>query len=364
MFKAYAPNDPPPPNTQPVPQPASLKDGTTRVDPSLRSNEDGSTRELALSQTMNARNMLYHPGEVLKDELRTAAGTLALFYRQRNAEERIAMGARLFGSEGLLPKQGPDDLQRALDRVGAKNGSATDRAVVIALMGDIGALFASTGATTGVEGRTPEQSAALRTLIMRMFNVSENDVLRVQRTGGSEAVGPRKAAERSRPDPQNKPPRTGIHDLGDQADELLKIPLDQRLPHSSWAVAHLAFDRVADTEEPLVGHMSGSPAEILQVWDMLRGVESSRQFFLPEGKTVHDLPPEERDARLARAAGASGFLVALGYHSAVEVIEGTLLYTGQRIGDLVWRDQDAAHLFGVDAATKLLNEMWEANTQR
>lgn len=125
--------------------------------------------------------------------------------------------------------------------------------------------------------------------------------------------------------------------------------------------------------------MSGSPAEILQTWDMLCGLtgeeqyvgaltrSSARQerekFFHP----MSDFTSVEQAQRYARAAGASAFLVGLGYHSTVEVLEGILVYTGQNIrteGTLSQSQRDAAHLFGHGAATDLITELFITNTAR
>lgn len=356
------------------------------VDPASRSESSEETRALALRQTTAARGLLYNPGETFRRELGHAAGTLLGMAARLSGEEQRALGARILGSEGLLPRQSADRLLDTLARVAndPRDGeaTATDRAAVIALMGDIGALYADTGATTGVEGRSASQAETLRGHLFELAQAAHLDgttpdtVRSVQRLGGSSAVGPTKKQERIRPE-NDKPPRTGIHNLGREADIDLDIPDRAALPTSRWDVAHIRRDRVDRMEEPLVGHMSGSPAEILQVWDMLRGVPADRQYVgvlnahqraRETGHESYDpmtvMNPDQQREHMARAAGASAFLVGLGYHSAVEVLEGVLAYTGQNArAALPSARQDAGHLFGRGAATDLLIELWTSTSK-
>lgn len=349
------------------------------VDPALRSADSQETAKLALAQTLAARNLLYAPGHVLIEELGKVAKTLHGLINELGPEDQLALGARLFGSEGLLPDQSPEVLIGILARVSddyllphkSNSTSAKERAVVIALMGDIGALYADTGATTGVEGRSPAQAEILRE---NLRNLMESRGLSapvgcvidgVQRLGGSSVVGPQKKVERIRP-PAELTQRTGIHNTGESADIKLGIASDHRIPTAKWDVAHISKDRVFAVAEPLVGHMSGSPAEILQVWDMLRGDPHEIQFVgvLNKGDSNHwdplaEVTLERQDQQIARAAGAAAFLIGLGYHSAVEVAEGVLLYMGQNLREVLNDPtQDAGHLLGGGAATSLMSELF------
>jgi hypothetical protein len=351
----------------------------THIDPAVRSSVNKETAELALSQTTAARNVLYAPGPVLKKELGAAASVLHELIGQLDTVDQEALGARLLGKEGLLSGGSPQALLGVLARVredqnGPVNANSTahDRSAVIALMGDIAALYADTGATTGVGSRTHEQAETLRTNLRRLMaqrglSEPEDTVIReVQKFGGSSAVGPQKKIERTRP-AADLTPRTGIHNTGELADNQLQIAPNQRIPGTKWDVAHISVDRVAATTEPLVGHMSGSPAEILQVWDMLLDDSHETQYLgTLKNKDEKDWNPmshlsaERQDQQRARVAGASAFLVGLGYHSAVEVAEGALIYMGQNLrGALDAPSQDAGHVLGHGAATSLMTELFE-----
>lgn len=352
------------------------------VDPAWRSDFSGETRQLAMVQTTAARDLLYHPGALFRQELGLAAANLVLMMTDlltpHDANLLEALGGRLLGQEGLLANRQPQDLLDAVLRVAQdvppaqSRASGHDRAVVLALMGDVGALYADTGATTGVANRSPDQAAMLRLLLSdsaEQLGLSrfETATEAVKNTGGSNAVGPAKREERIRPSDE-LPARTGIHSVGPEADDLLGIAQHERIPMARWQVAHIELRRVVGTEEPLVGHMSGSPAEILHVWDLLRGEPPEGQFIgmlqaRGEGQAhpMAALDAGERDGRYARAAGAAAFLVGLGYHSAVEVVEDTLLYTGQTVRDHLDHDrQDAGHLLGQGAATDLITELMQA----
>lgn len=339
------------------------------VDPASRSLAGGRTHELALQQTVAARGLLYHPGNTLRTEIGLAAGR-AHDMISRLGDLQGPLGGHLFGSEGLMPGETPQalltTLQRLVDDIPAGSHSATakDRSVLMALMGDIGAILSDT--TTGIE-RTKQQDQQLREWIPRLLELAQPAAESMAATtalGGSGAIGPTKKQERIKP-LNEQPPRTGIHNLGKAADDLLGITQSQRLLPSRWDVALLKAERVNTADEPLVAHMSGTQAETLAVWDMLRGeqkpftqvMDTFRQHSTNTNDPMAYLPPREQDARYARAAGTAAFLISNGYHSAVEVLGGTLAYTGQDGQSVVGSRQDIAHLCGQGAATALVCEL-------
>ncbi|WP_218227992.1 hypothetical protein [Pseudomonas sp. Irchel s3b2] len=350
------------------------------IDPALRSTSSAMTLNLAISQTEAARNLLYNPGPLLKSELGEAASTLHDLVQDLKSENQQILGARLFGSEGLLLGGSVETLLETLARVRDENRcpdepntvTGLDRAVVIALMGDIGALYVDGLEKSVVEGRTLHQSNALienlhGLMVERKLSTpTENNIRNIQKVAGSSSVGPLKKEERYRP-PAELSLRTGIHNTGEKADIQLGIAPNQRIPGAKWDIAHLSKDRVVATTEPLVGHMSGSPAEILQVWDMLRGDSHEMQFLGALNKREGDhwdplstVSLERQDQQLARVAGAAAFLVGLGYHSAVEVAEGTLSYMGQNLRAVLGNPKDdAGHLLGHGAATSLMSELFK-----
>lgn len=350
-------------------QRAAASQANAFVDPASRSMEGGRTRELALQQTVAARDLLYHPGQTLRTEIGLAAGRAHEMINSLG-DQQGPLGGHLFGPEGLMPGEKPqallNTLQRLVDDIPAGSHSATakDRSILIALMGDIGAILSDT--TTGIE-RTKEQDQQLRKSIPRLLQLAHpalETMAPITALGGSGTIGPTKKQERIKP-PNEQPPRTGIHNLGREVDDLLGIAQSQRLLPSRWDVAQLKTERVNTTDEPLVAHMSGTQAETLAVWDMLRGerkpftqvMDTFREHSNDTNDPMAYLTPKERDARYARAAGTAAFLISNGYHSAVEVLGGTLAYTGQDGQSVVGPRQDIAHLCGQGAATALVCEL-------
>ncbi len=329
------------------------------------------TKALALAQTVAARNVLYKPGDVLTQELAGAASVLHRVVSNLSPQHQGMLGAHLLGEGRLLAGKTTDDLLAALARAGSGSASATDRAVAIALMGDIGGFYTTPG--NADQGLMTALNRQIQAQGLQVPDAAA--VQRMREHGGSAAVGPDKRAERkvrSFDSPAHMPFRAGVHNSGLEADKALNVPASERIPDNRWAVFDIGTARIKETTEPLVGHMSASPAEILQTWDMLRGVSASDQYVgaLPardgSGLTpMSDLTPAEQEQRYARAAGAGAFLVGLGYHSAVEVLEGTLVYTGQSIrgeGTLDPSQRDSAHVFGHGAATELMSELFKAGT--
>ena len=73
----------------------------THVSPSIRSEACGDTRQLALVQTISARQTLYQPSEVLKNELSKGAGKIHQTYGSLEDFDQNAFGARLFCADGV-----------------------------------------------------------------------------------------------------------------------------------------------------------------------------------------------------------------------------------------------------------------------
>lgn len=344
-------------------------DPRTHLPPSI-GQTDVATTNMAKEQTLVARHTLDRPNDILRGEVAKAAGQLHKIMSGLDADDQKTLGTRLLGKDGLLKggttKTLMDALQRASDPTQANSAQATtDRRTVIALMGDIGALYADTGATTGVEDRTPDAAKRLRTNLdlqvqaLDLEPPTKESIGRVQSLGGSSAMGPNKKTERKREDNVSGILDNGIHGTGDK----------------SWAttvrptVTTIAKELLGKVTEPLEGHMSGSPAEILQVWDMLSGVPANEQYTKVSDmqKETRSLQPmdklKDQNQRYARAAGAAAFLIGSGYHSAVENIGGVLEYTGQSVKSVVKENGHAGDLLGHGAATDLIDELMSTNAE-
>ena len=325
-----------------------------------RTAHDARRLPLALRQSHAARGLLHSPGPALGKELGAAAGRLHEVLQQMNENVRAEISSHLTAEQRLLAGQDAVAVCEAVGRVAdssddASRCTATDRAVVLALMGDIGGLL-----TTPSNGSLALHEGLRRALHAAGLEVPDSERIATLRSvGGSAAVGPRKRAERTlirHAAGTPRMPRAGVQNTGQRADEALGIPMPQRIAANSWARFRLSAERTDAMREPMVGHMSASPAEILQVWDMLRGEPAQQQFVAGVAGDMETAPLTRTTAREARAAGCAAFLLGLGYHSAVEVLEGVLLHGGQSLRGpgLIEGDQDAGHLFGQGAATDII----------
>jgi hypothetical protein len=109
--------------------------------------------------------------------------------------------------------------------------------------------------------------------------------------------------------------------------------------------------------------MSGSPAEILHVWDVLTSENPLESYInFTSLDTRNNL---RTDKRSAKAAGTSAFLVALGYHSAMECVEASYAYLGEnlRIAGMILPGQDAGYFLHNDASTNIMSELFRKNTR-
>ena len=325
---------------------------------------DPRTHILALKQTIVSRNLIYFPNETLVNLLKEAAGKLFMFVNSLDTHLVRALGARILNREGILFGQTEKDFSDSLKRVAGilSNPTANDRLVCIALMGDIGAIYADTGATTGVYGRTPEQAQMLRDQFKEFSKkinngvdyFTENVINKITLARGSSAVGPNKSKERSRINDEH---RTGVFNYGNRADEILGIEFSNRIVKTTWAVAIIEDIRL-NGEEPWAGHMSGSPSEILHVWDSLTSENPLESYF--DVNSVDSINHLNNEKRAGKAAGASAFLIAMGYHSALECIEASMAYLGQnlRISGFLEQSEDAGNLLNNDSSTKIMSELF------
>ncbi|WP_115708871.1 hypothetical protein [Legionella sainthelensi] len=378
------------------------------VDPSISSsNEDSETLSLAIKQTLSARATLYWPSKELREELALAAKGLMGYLNFLETQEDgdmlvIGLCARLLGPEGLDPQdfflevienkgivEDPKKLAKLClhtlegHLLGVEYGHegpelGHSRAVTIALLGDVGAFTTHSAPATGTV-RTKEVHTRLKESFsdyaLQLEDKSseyrqlvDQSTKRARKFGGGEIVGPTKSKERTRVEEESIP-RTGIHDCGKDVDELLgRFEKEGHLVPTKWSAARLHEKRVETIQEPLAGHMSASPSEILWTWDILAGRGLDSAYTGNPDKETDFFSP-------ARAGGTCAFLIGCGYHSALEVLHGTMLYVGQDLQHVLpeaveIREKetgfkeplDAGTLFHSGAATSLVEDLLDDMT--
>lgn len=104
------------------------------------------------------------------------------------------------------------------------------------------------------------------------------------------------------------PVRSGLFDLGAEVDAAMKIDEKIKIPFIQWplqTVPKKLIDSCKD--EAWAGHFSGSAYELLHIFDVLTKKDSTAEVKAGD------------DDRRTKAALASAFLIATGFHSAVEI---------------------------------------------
>ncbi len=391
---------------------------TNKITGEIISVTANKTTSLALLQTMFARSVLYFPKPIIAHELARAAIGLQKLWNILENIQKLALVTRVFGTDGFLPQenmiaerqkltintgerdvngkeisttanldilgveaintmvvQASSILIPLLERVASCQCTAHHRAVVIALLGDVGAVLSLTGATTGTP-RSLEDSKALQSAVILATNLMHPELqitnipsysAHVKEVAGSEAIAPYKKRDRSRI--HSTEPRTGIFNTGKIADSLLGVK-HNTLPTTIWELGLINTSRLQTHLEPYAGHMSCSPSEILVAWELLAGGSSDRLSLSPcvpspligNTRVVPGLDFSNHEFLhiASRSSAAAAFLVAGGFHSVLEVLSNILTYQGQdsRIATQEFLYKDASDIFGQGAATYLITEMF------
>lgn len=389
----------------------------SHIDPRKAYGHKGERWGLAAEQTIAGRELLYYPDIEVRNQLKCAALELRIFTNSLPPPVHAALLSRICGDDGLMKvgaysqnyltlvkkynkSPSPEGLlqitiaaeqavidcanlesQTFDDVIGAKAGPkyAMSRVRILALLGDLGALMTSTGATTGTE-QVPAHRYALAACFYthicglpeyRKAMVTQKQIddsaQAAKKAGGSDTVGPQKKAQRKN-DPNIREARTGILNMGKSVDKALKIDERFRIVPSEWMVAHILDTRWTGGKEwekgltePLAGHMSASPSEILHTWDMLSQRPLKECYVGKQGS----MAARNDDALCARAAAASAFLIGTGFHSALECVDGTMTYLGQSLRTIIGQiDQqgDAGYVMYAGAATALMSELLSSFT--
>jgi len=306
-----------------------------------KDNSRQNTKKLAESQTIHARNLIYNPNEIVKGELKKVAQRIKTFLSTPPMNDDLGqvIASRIL-SGGILAGKPYEEFTKTIDRLANDSGvTANDREVLIALLGDFGALAMDERVT----GKQSEIKVALSNFCKYGSNNDPigNDVLKeIRIIRGSLALGPTKVGGRSVIE-KNPGPRSGILNTGEIANRKLRVPPGNEISPTKWPLMGIDEKRLKSTLEPWVGHMSGSPTEILFAWDLFIRENPLISYASLEAMPSILHAPERR----ARAFITAAFLISMGYHSALEVVEGTFAYLGDdlRHGGIIELDSDAGY---------------------
>jgi|GEM_PF-4999875 len=351
------------------------------VDPAERSKIDPSTRKLAFKQALAARNLLYFPGSVLNEQFAKAATSLQKIVKELNTSELQLLTKAEFGEGGFRPDTHPNAIHSILKRLVEKSATATDRMVFISVMSNLGHNFidkygSNQRSTEALESFRPiAESKGLPYLsidkIKKLYSLThfrnseprkrnlqpaENDEERVNRT-----------KNRSR-----FPLRTGVHDLGQEVDNVLGVAIQERIPKIRWNVGFIDSKLVADTKEPLVDLVASRLPKALMIWDLLCGEEPENAYksFCPEKSTQNNcvaaspIPKNKliEQGKLARLAGGGAYNLASGYHSAFEIIGVGVNYLGRNYRNFCQPKQEPTDVFGNGVATHMAADLFNQHS--
>lgn len=148
-----------------------LPNSHTYTDPAQKSSFESQTHDLAFEQTLEARKLLYRPGHALLQEMALGASSLSKILRCLTSSQVCALGARLFGPEGILSGHNPLTLPDIVDRLAnnPQHATANERIAFMEIISGIGSLLADAGPIAGTQARTKEQEAELREALQKAF---------------------------------------------------------------------------------------------------------------------------------------------------------------------------------------------------
>ncbi|EGQ9189652.1 hypothetical protein O1C43_003592 [Vibrio cholerae] len=282
-----------------------------KVDPAIRSQQDKKTANLAHKQSTDARALLRKPNAIAKKQLSQASKSLLVLINNLTGEGKAHFFARAM--RGVLKEVGIEKGLVGIDRLAHQSdlSTADDHNLVISLCGDLGALISDN------LGPASNPSPAAKEIIDKTsqhFPLMQAELEKSKHIAGSQKIGPNKKQERE--GVKDGQPRVGIHNTGNATD-LKAGKSGLGFGHRDYLSpvypmkAMISKNRVDATQEPLVGHISGSLNEIVTTMLVLNGGSMSEKIA-------------RTDDQMARIALANGFLIGNGLHSAVETIEASL----------------------------------------
>lgn len=282
-----------------------------KVDPAIRSQQDKATEELAKKQSTDARALLRQPNAIAKRQLTQASKSLLAIINQLSDEGKAHFFAR--AKRGVLKEVGIDKGLVGMDRLAHHSdlSTADDHNLVISLCGDLGALISD---NLGPASNPAPAAKEIIDKTNQQFPLMQPSLEKSKQIAGSQKIGPYKKQQRE--GVKDGQPRVGIHNTG-KATDLTAGMSGLGFGHRDYLSpvypmkALISKNRVDATQEPLVGHISGSLNEIVTTMLVLNGESLSEEVVRTEDQ-------------MARIALANGFLIGNGLHSAVETLEASL----------------------------------------
>lgn len=346
---------------------------------------------LANKQVTAARNLLTRPNADAKQILIEAASKLLELWNngivKDNEKNEKGFNRSIFG--GILEgASNTEDVTRMqTERIGKvktdTNPTPTDRAGILAILGDIGtAAFDCNPTKTGDKDkayckiRDTILSKHVSDLTERNCYKSDFIPLALSTRGGS-AIAPMKKGDKA----NNKPAERGmVFDDGKlrllPRSGLLTDKTDSSGFQASWPWQTIPKNYMDNCKEPWAGHYSGSILEVLFMLDFFTKASntlgrdhpmrswqpaqysSHAKLATPACKTlfndVNKIPhhKNENKWRVCKGALAGAFLISIGYHSAIEVKPTIWAFLGRTAPKIFTNDSPTG-----DCDTSATNDM-------
>lgn len=307
-------------------------------------------QEKALEQTAAARLLLHQPNQLAQGQLKIAAANMHKFLKTLSKEDFENKYFNRVSNGAVAQDATYNDILETINSIAKGNNShGYEYATLFSLFGDIGtSLMDYQINDSNLSDKDKEKNNAYKKIFEAMSkfiffkfppsvaNQKLNELSKalLKERGGS-ALAPDKKKERSFINPPaDNSERSGVFNLGPKADRLDKIPPRLRLPPASWPWQTLKKSLITNCKnEPWAGHLSGSIVELLYIFDImiwkedLNNLDANPEVSFSFTKLKYNKLKSE--TRQARASLAGAFLIAMGYHTALEVSVTIKGYLGE-----------------------------------
>lgn len=326
------------------------------------SKDDTTITDLAKKQNASAAKLLSTPGKKAKAILAEAANGIKAFLDNTSDKALIWKDAAKFDPAwdfnrslygGILETKDATKFTQATVLVKVKSGTASgvENAGALAICGDVGtAVFDFNGRKADVEkkklddpkDKTKNPFEAILPHISTAVSISSPSLIalggKIKAQRGGTAIAPNKKKRGNKP-----------AERGEVKDKKGDKKMDERSGvmnlkngdfKAKWPWQTIPEKYLKKCKEPWAGHYSGSIVEVLFGLDIFTKTNSdfghdpalSFDFFRTDkanADIIKDMKNElDSPYRKCKGALAAAFLIAIGYHSAIEVKPTVWLYLG------------------------------------
>lgn len=292
--------------------------------------------ENAKLQNSKSYKLLKRPNTVSKDMLMKTAASLLILFRDKYTDQIISDDIFRITKGGLLDDGNNSDSEKSkiincLTNVSNGTGSAKENAAVLAILADLGSALVTVKVLKKNGSKASENHLLSMEYLAEVLKTNLDSLYKrveaIYLERGITVIYPLKYKERSegklKKDSSKKydEPRSGIFNLGN---------VDLKAKYTAEFLPNIFFEKCKT--EPLTGHYSGTVFVTLFMFDLFleqestysetSAIEISTTLIKSTKAIISD------NSRVCRAALAAAELIAVGYHSAVEIKPVLWMYIG------------------------------------